>query len=634
MENARQVLAQKRINKKKTDEIHSNVLRKGEDDDFENFIYDDEESKDAQIRSLKGTIKHLHNVIQYYKLKDKKSHFMRNLSTNISQKREKNENENKDEEENDKHIETSFIKQIFIETIIDNLCEKPNNHEFPFEFVCYCYCLYSMCPNSYFLLREVLDLPCETTLKNYFSQDIKNNKLRLTDFSKTAEIIYNYRYSNNIIQKFDAILGVDAASFDRKNGEGDKFMFLFFLQPIDPEYKCLPLFIYPTLNGHAHQDIIFIFESLIAILSQCDINIVYTATDGDTFYNHINEETFDEYVLNAFKGGFYAAIESWSNLKTVKRINDMLHCLKLARKRLQLEDIVLNNTKLIDKFDYKTFEKALRLGKTLTDDSDFAKMSDYNALNLFSFQNIEILLKEDKLNLALYLLPFTCWAESLINNSISKKTRLNLLQIAFDVLYQFYIQNNCFPRLKGVTFRNNDNSIALTFGDNNFLIRCLNSIVGTGFSILKYNHIGLDRIGTQIIENFFGHVRISCNHFDSYERILSVISNTIIRNNILNQYQIDIQIEKRANTGGVHLYSDEPIESDYYDEIVYIPYFLFQLTGVTALTATKQQLYTDYQKYKNLFLELIGQVKNDKKKLFERLSSKKTKVFSRCANNA
>ena len=73
-----------------------------------------------------------------------------------------------------------------------------------------------MGPNSYFQLREVCDLPCETTLKNYFSKDILNNKLRLTDFSKTTEIISDNKYSNKIKPKFDAVLCADVASFDRK----------------------------------------------------------------------------------------------------------------------------------------------------------------------------------------------------------------------------------------------------------------------------------------------------------------------------------------------------------------------------------------------------------------------------------
>lgn len=196
------------------------------------------------------------------------------------------------------------------------------------------------------------------------------------------------------IEPFDAILGVDAASFDRKNGDGKKFVFTFFLLPVNPEYKCIPIFLFPTKSGHANKDILYIFQTLISNLHQLGINIIYTATDGDTYYNHINDETFEQYYLQAFVGCFYSAIESWSENVIIKRINDMLHCLKLARKRPVVGDIVLNSEKLTNKFNADTFEKVLKLGNTLTDDSDYAKMSDYYALNLFSFQNLEILLKE------------------------------------------------------------------------------------------------------------------------------------------------------------------------------------------------------------------------------------------------
>lgn len=577
----------------------------------------------SEIRSLKATIAHLRNVIVHHKIAE---HRKLILQKNIQNTKEHQDSD----EENDHEYQHSHIKQLFIETILDNYDQNKYDREYPKEFVHLCFCLYTISPHAYILLRELFDLPCETVLKNYFSKKVQIEKDKLTDISRISEIITDYRYTYKVHKEFDAVLGVDAASFDRKNGDGKKFIFTFYLLPINPELKTIPIYVYPTKNGRAHADIIFIFDKLISILHECGINIIYTATDGDTYYNHINEETFDIFVIEAFKGGFYAAIEAWEENPSIKRINDMLHCIKLARKRLIIGDVVLNSKKLINQINAQTFEEILKLGNTLTDDSDFAKMSDYYALNFFSFQNLEILLNKNQYDLALYLLPFTCWSEALINQSISKKIRLNLLQISFDILYQFYLQNNLEPRKKGITLTNVEGSEALTFADNNFIIRCLNSIVGTGYVLIKYDDIGLDRIGTQIIENFFGRVRISCNHYDSYERILSAISHTLLRNNILTQYDIHLQIEKRVNTGGIHISQSQTTESNNFDEIVFISSLLFQLTGVTRKTEDEDSIMTKYEIVKKEFLELIDQTKDDVKKLFRPPRSKKSSITFRC----
>ena len=75
--------------------------------------------------------------------------------------------------------------------------------------------------------------PCEAMLKNYFDGYIHEQKSKLVDFSRTASIISDYWFCHKIDKPFDAALGVDAASFDRKNGDGNKFVFeKFFMSAL------------------------------------------------------------------------------------------------------------------------------------------------------------------------------------------------------------------------------------------------------------------------------------------------------------------------------------------------------------------------------------------------------------------
>lgn len=529
------------------------------------------------------------------------------------------------ENEND-----NIIKNIFVDTILNNLGESEYNFKYPQEVIDLCFAIYSISPHAYFVLREAIDLPCETTLKNYFSDLINSEKINLTDLSNVAEIIFNYRVSNNIDNGFDAILGIDACSFDRFTKDGKKFCFVFYVQPIDPDLKCFPVYIVPTIDGKANSSIIEIMENLIGILKDCDINIIMTSTDGDNGYNEINEKTFLSYVNEAMTEGFYRAIEKFGEFNGLKIIGDLLHCLKIARARLIIGNITLNNDSYENIINSEDLEELLNLGNTLTDTSPLGKMKDFYCLDLFKFQNLETLIENDKYNYTLYLIPYVCWAEAAVNNSLSRQTRLNLLEIAFNVLSTFLLQNNFIEKIKGITINNSKTSYAKIFADDVFLIRCLNSIVGLGYILLKYDNVGIDRVGTQVLENFFGLIRFSCQNYDSWERILSAVSHTVIRQRIFSHYNINIKIEKRVNTGGVKIYKSTEKSDDGFGNILKIANPLFAFNQIVKLpdelNACFEQLYNES---KEVFLHLTSQSKNNTKKLFDS-SSCKSNIMSRC----
>lgn len=155
--------------------------------------YDDNQNYKEQIRSLKATIAHLHNVIDNYKLREHRRAQINQFGSNQHQVPTENEEKG---EPNPTSEKPSVLKSIFIESILDNL--DSNRNEYPIEVINFCFCAYSICPHNYLLFREVLDLPSESTLKHYFSQKVNSVKENLTDLSKISMIIENYRKSYNI----------------------------------------------------------------------------------------------------------------------------------------------------------------------------------------------------------------------------------------------------------------------------------------------------------------------------------------------------------------------------------------------------------------------------------------------------
>ena len=151
----------------------------------------------------------------------------------------------------------------------------------------------------------------------------------------------------------------------------------------------------------------------------------------------------------------------------------MFHCLKLARYRLLTGNITLNCDQIYHLINSKELEFQL-INSTLTDESSVGKIKEYYALKLFNFENLEKLFEKDLIYELVYFIPFTCWAEAATNQNINCVIRIQLLRIAFDFLYQFFIWHTFEKRSKGINFNNSKNSFAKVFADDGFLIRSLN----------------------------------------------------------------------------------------------------------------------------------------------------------------
>lgn len=143
---ASEALMQKRLKKKQSDQIHTNILNEIKQETISN-LENDEKSKEFEIRSLKATIKRLEKIIENYKLLDEKREIITQISENDSKENEIEKEKVESENSNESSSDVPFIKQIFIETILDNLSK--NYHEYPLEFVSFCYYLYSISPHCY-----------------------------------------------------------------------------------------------------------------------------------------------------------------------------------------------------------------------------------------------------------------------------------------------------------------------------------------------------------------------------------------------------------------------------------------------------------------------------------------------------
>lgn len=212
----------------------------------------------------------------------------------INQKRSEKKKMEEVEKTNDDELEhkNDDIKMLFINMLQENYGKHPNARQYSEEMFQHILEMLNnivrkfqtICKNPYLAFRNAFDLPCESTLNNHFSDIINEEKENITNIENIPKIIYDYCKSNNINEKFDAILGIDAYSFDRYLIDQKKYTFYFYIQPINPQYSCFPIHLFPNNDGKASQIIINLSFEIITTLNGLGIDIIYISTDGREGY--------------------------------------------------------------------------------------------------------------------------------------------------------------------------------------------------------------------------------------------------------------------------------------------------------------------------------------------------------------
>lgn len=188
-------------------------------------------------------------------------------------------------------------------------------------------------------------------------------------------------------------------------------------------------------------------------------------------------------------------------------------------------------------------------------------MKDFYPMKLFSISNVLKLYQEHKYNEFLYFFPFGIWIEAIMSPSLTKKSRLYLLRIAFYIFYSFLVQYQKGEFDQGITIYNSKNSKAHCFNSYNFIIRCLNTVIITYSLMIKLDEIALDRISSHPVENYFGYVRMMSHDFDSYDNFIRIAVDSIMNLILCNKLQIHQKVKGRINIAGAKV--DE--ESGLYD---------------------------------------------------------------------
>ena len=428
--------------------------------------------------------------------------------------------------------------------------------------------LYIMKPSVVSVLNECGVAPHPDTVFNWLEKKEKDLIFKVDDESAIPEIIHNITdmHTVNIKGRILANLAGDGLYLaDDRNKRVIQY-YVIQLQPLNKNIPCVCINITSIGKKSANKqmtssEIIPKLKRIAKIINNdksLKFDVIYLSTDADTSTDFVHKDFFNKFIKNIWnkKHGESHDETEISLIEEAMKfdfsefipISDFLHIIKTARAHILNHAMRLGSNRTTLNLD--RIKEILDIGDALDDVSHWAKMSDVYAIALFqfvSFKKIRDKLGNDE---DLFMAPFTFLNEAIRSTSLSKKERLVLIESAFHLFkwnLDMQIQNPSAD-WKG---KYSEKCKGTLLGTEIFLIRCINLCFGLTIALTRDIDIPLDRVGSHVLENYFGFVRLASKNKHTPKMLKTQSLRVMIMTKNLSELGIEYKHKGRENMGGV-----------------------------------------------------------------------------------
>jgi hypothetical protein len=429
-----------------------------------------------------------------------------------------------------------------------------NYDDFP-TLLQFAFLLSSTCAASLRLARLFMHLPCQKTVYNKYKRTMKDTKSGLSDLQNLDRQIDTFIGMNHLPNEEPVSVAVDAMAMspDRAYlpGKNADYSFVIYGQPLNRQYRCLPLHVIPAKSGNATKDVQKVVDEVCERLTNRGLVVKYLCSDGDAGYNDYHRKFFEEWYVQYLNGGLEEAL-AYARTHTKLPVGDFLHLWKLFCNRVKNHDVTLTpDTPGPFSLSGDTLEMILNLGAALRDRSSIGKMRDSYPLQLFSLESCLKCLQEDRPNELMYLLPWALQEEVIRSPTLTRQERLDKAVLSFEILIH-YFHLSFLPYCMSVTKRfDKEITTHLTFADDMGWLRVLNSTLCLIEFITSGNeNWSFSRLGTHCLENFFGLIRRNARGDDRLSRAIQIITRGTVAVGIMEELHVHSHIRGRDNVGG------------------------------------------------------------------------------------
>lgn len=306
-------------------------------------------------------------------------------------------------------------------------------------------------------------------------------------------------------------------------------IFVFYYAPLTT-LRAVPLFVYQSSKGNADEKTDYLLLHIEEELEKEDLHVVAKAFDADPGYLKYVRKTM-LYIRNLMleqKLNFFGLLPI-SNLF----ISDPAHLLKRFRRLCAFPSRKIINCDI--EITCANLDSILNLNYTrMWDLSPQSKLNDFYPAVLFTHENAIKVIQSNQWPYIFSFLPQCCLNITIRCHNISRFQRSRLLILGFFIMFIHYetlIDDDKKKKEKDVW----PEAIIIQY------LVTTSAIISIFMNI--FDDFGLDRIGSLILEHFFGKLRQICKdqHIDT---LLRGIQDLLILDLIRDEKQ-DLKIPKR-----------------------------------------------------------------------------------------
>lgn len=422
-------------------------------------------------------------------------------------------------------------------------------------------------PKTYRILRQLIPLPSPSLLWNRFSTEMSTLSRMLLEQSAIPTRIRTITRGFDDRNPLIATIGVDAFSFQTFSGMGTltpagerqeySHGFLFVSIPLDPNYQVKVIHIEPKSNGAFDRQIDSTIEFVVRSYNEANGKVCFIATDGDRYMNGFHDSFYNQFV-EPNEADFFFVVNSLETLVqrgTPVPISDPLHLGKNLRGKLIDHNIAcLFRGCEVELVNNIVLDNALHLGDTLNDPSQIGRMRDYYVTHLFTLENVLKLLRGERYDAAILLLPFACMFTVIYARNLTTESRIFFIRLSYYSFLKLFKESERLVKAKaGVSHRHSARALAVTMAEPCYFRRMLNTCLGFGLALARGpKTLRLDSIGSHLVENQIGTAR-SVSNSTNFAKIVTAFANCDMRKNLAQDLGVTIHVSRRINDGGAKI---------------------------------------------------------------------------------
>ena len=363
--------------------------------------------------------------------------------------------------------------------------------------------------------------------------------------------------------------------------------FVFMLCSTDGAVPPIPIYCKPATSGTANEKIHDDIQQIVEHLQNIGIFIQGIGTDGDKQYAKYNILVRDHIAQNISEFLTEDFVKFVDEHEIKFHFSDPYHLLKRDRYR----KIEASEYHSFPDTNSKTYDSTIYINEGfpnyIIDNTQARKMEDSLALRFFDPNLVDLLNKDDTLDILITFLPSTLMSHSIFTKLIPRAERIDRLMLGASIVFIYLFWEEYTEHQlrvsKEAKLRSYKNNSPFTV---EWCREYISTALGIVYCLATEQTLYLGAFGTHPLEHLFGNIRRICSGKDTHQDFMKAAQTILLERYLRNYCGLDgIKTYSRKDSG-------EIVEGDIFNEpICFGTYFDKAVRLINSVRMVPKQLH-------------------------------------------